>query len=359
MQKNIYTTSYYLLNQQFVDWVKKPSPESDRYWQDWQQKYPASVPVMQKAEKMLFDLEDFGQSPNGETKTISISDFNQKEASINKVKANIDSIIEKDIEEKGIKIQSRRKLYYSIAASISILLAAAWLFWQNTFTEKHQEIKEPEIVFLEKSTIGGQKLNLVLPDGSEVKLNSLSEIKFPQNFNINPEREVYLKGEAFFDVTKNPERPFIIHTENFKTKVLGTSFNIKSYQVDNNVSIAVSSGSVWVQNQLDTTSEVVLSPSEMLVYEKAEHESRVEEFDYKKILGWKDGFLVFEKATFEDITAGLSRWYGVNFTVNKPVQMQKGFTGTFENESLQNVLKGIAYSLKFKYEILDDKVIIN
>ena len=349
MQKNIYTTSYYLLNQQFVDWVKKPTPELDQYWQKWIVENPGTQPVMDKAKTLILDLE----------KPDTVDSYEI----VTRVKSNIDAIIEKDMTEKetaSLTVSwNRIRNVISIAASITILFVAGWFLMDNNFQNSSTQEILSETKLLTRRTEVGQKLNLNLPDGTEIKLNSLSELRFPENFNTSNKREVYLKGEAYFDVVKNPDKPFVIHSENFQTTVLGTSFNIKSYASDNNVSIAVSSGKVEVKNKVDSLQKVILTPSEMLVFEKAEKKGRVEIFDQKMIFGWKDGILVFDKATFKEILEGLNRWYGVQFEVNKQVKMKKGFSGTFENESLVNVLKGIGYSLDFKYEIKEDIVIIN
>lgn len=168
-----------------------------------------------------------------------------------------------------------------------------------------------------KKTLKGQKLNLFLGDGTEITLNAESSIRFPKIFE-GETREVFLEGEAFFDVYPDKERPFIITSDKLQTTVLGTSFNVRSYKDENNISVAVLSGKVKVK-AIDEKQKVIadnlLVPNEMLRFSKKDHGLVKKSVDIDKVLAWKNKTILFEKASFKEIIKELSRWYGVEFIV--------------------------------------------
>ncbi|MDW7694121.1 FecR domain-containing protein [Flammeovirgaceae bacterium SG7u.111] len=343
MKKRLHTLNDLILDQQFIDWVKRPTPESDRYWNDWIAQYPESVPTITKAKLLVSELDE---------KTLGT-----RIELIEKVKTNIDSYI---LEHSQATSQKNSiKLWYAIAASISIIMIAGWITWQKfgLTSDTNQEITG-SIAYLEKFTSKGQKLSLKLQDGTVIKLNSNSKLKFPENFNAHSTREVYLTGEAYFDVERDTTKPFIIHTGDLKTTVLGTSFNIMSYPSESKVKIAVESGRVGVKDTKTIGEEVVLSPTQMLVFDKEKSNSKIEEFDHSSIFGWKDGNLVFHKSSPDDVVSGLEKWYGVKIILKKDLKSKEGFSGTFQDQPLSNVLEGISFSLKFNYEMNADTVLI-
>ena len=152
---------------------------------------------------------------------------------------------------------------------------------------------------------------MVLEDGSRVWLNSESEFRYPSVFDQG-KREVYLKGEGYFEVVHDKERPFIVRTEKVSTRVLGTEFNVQSY-TGKAVNVTLVRGSVAVRGNNDqaNTSEVVLNPGENASWEGGRF--RVETVDALKYVAWKDGFFYYDNEPLENILNELGRWF--DFTV--------------------------------------------
>lgn len=274
----------------------------------------------------------------------------------------LDDLLEKVIANENPAFQSKpykKKTFYSIdqwlkvAAILVICFISAILI--NRFAALDQV--EPAPVVAEWKTVEnpkGIKSKITLPDGTMVMLNSASELKYPQFFS-DSQRVVELKGEAFFEVVRDEHRPFIIQTEKMTTEVLGTSFNIKAYADSENQYIAVVSGMVKVSNALGDAE--ILSPNEMGLINKDNNINKTP-FDLKQVTGWKDGIISFKRASFTDIQEQLSLWYGVDFITSKGFKMDSVYTGEYINETLKNVMDGIAYSSGFKYKISDNKVFV-
>ncbi len=244
--------------------------------------------------------------------------------------------------------------FLKVAAIIFIVVGIGAYFYVNQYTgAKNDQIGKNDIRFLNKAIPFGQKLTIKLSDGSTVKINSGSTLKYPESFK-HDRREVYLEGEAFFEVQRDENRPFIVHSKKLETIVLGTSFNIRAYKEDEKVEVAVVTGKVKVKREsTDNDSEVVLLPSEMVIVDKLEMEKI--EFTPEKVISWKDNIIHFEKASFEEVTKILERWYGVTF-IMETGGVKGRFEGSFQNLSLEEVLKGLNYTTKFDFKIEGDIV---
>ena len=257
--------------------------------------------------------------------------------------------------EGKVKGRSFLPYFLKIAATVAIVATAVWVL-MNAEGEKPDEILTSGPVQVEKHALYGQKITLKLPDGSMVTLNSGSKLIAPDRFEGDA-REVSLTGEAFFDVARDTSKPFVIHAGELTVQVLGTSFNVRTYADEDDISVAVLSGKVSVSGG-KTQDEHFLLPDEMLsYYTKEELFSQKKDFDKDLILGWKDQHLVFQDESIGNILKTLSRWYDVDFDIDagfdarKPFDQQKGFTGKFRNSTLNQVLESVAYNYRFEYEI--------
>ena len=231
---------------------------------------------------------------------------------------------------------------------------------------KYQYNNQPrvveEIVFIEKSNPNGRKSTIILPDGSKAILNSDSKIRYEKGFKENY-REVILEGEAFFEVERDETRPFIIRTGDISTTVLGTSFNIRAYAKSDNIEVAVVTGKVEVKkaSYYDNEAEdvVFLTPNKMASYQREERQLTTSSFNMDEVVGWKDGILIFKNADQMDIARSLKAWYGmdIEFKGGNNI-MNKRYTGKFDNNSLEYVLKAISYTSEISFEITDNKVIL-
>lgn len=335
--KNLRNVDDFVNNEQFVEWVLRPNEQSDQYWNNWMTMHPESEIEIKEAADLVRSFK-----------------VQEKNISYEEIMANYDQMAAELSESKANQtISTSRRQWLKYAASIlltgSIALAIFLSYKGEISSEFDQEAK-----LIEKEVPAGQKNTLKLADGSIIKLNAQSLLKFPERFEED-RRVVYLTGEAFFDIAEDKDRPFIIKTDKLETVVLGTSFNIKAYERDRSIQIAVISGTVKVQYQ-DAQPISTLTRKEMITYDTKTDDVAVSTFsDEINIIGWKDGILTFNRAGFDLVKEELSKWYGVEIIVRTDVNMGKGFTGKFENSSLETVLNGIAYVGNFKFKIDDKK----
>lgn len=238
-----------------------------------------------------------------------------------------------------------------VAASMALLLGLGYFVFQST----QQNVVPESIVEVTKSTQWGQKLNITLADGSKVRLNAGSTLSYPDKF-IGDNRTVELMGEAFFDVAKNPEKPFIIKSGEVETTVLGTSFNVNTYPENDEIAVTVATGKVKVASQ---EREVFLLPNEQGVFDKSTKNISKQTVDISYALHWKDGILHFEDTALNQVLERLEKWYGVSFQLENKQIGDCHITATFNNQNLTEVMESIVYTKKgMKYQFVNDKTVL-
>lgn len=241
------------------------------------------------------------------------------------------------------------------AACISLILLATFYFIQresNDITDR----SIPEMVV--KSTPAGMKSTIQLSDGSKVILNSGSKISYFKTFT-DSSRVITLEGEAFFEVAKDKTRPFSVVANGTTTTALGTSFNINARDQGCKVSLATGKVIVIPQKDKDHVEKTfVLNPGEALEVNNATGMAYKTVFDQNKDLLWKEGVLYFKQTPIKQIIETLELWYDVEFEVTGKLDLDKKYTGRFENASLAHVLDNMSYALDFEYLIQGKKVMI-
>lgn len=162
------------------------------------------------------------------------------------------------------------------------------------------------------STPRGGEFKVVLEDGTEVWLNADSRLTYPEKFGKS-ERRVQLEGEAFFKVTKNPEKPFYVVSGSQEVRVYGTEFNVEAYPDDNTIYTTLVSGRVSLKSLHAVTGEVMLSPGHQALYSQATETARIREVDTDVVTSWRKGMFVFENENLSQIMRQLSRWYDFDY----------------------------------------------
>lgn len=266
-----------------------------------------------------------------------------------------------EVVESNTPKKAHRRIYVKvgfiskIAATFLIILAFGYLIIRNI---ENAPPEDTSVAIIEKINPAGQKSKTFLPDGSEVWLNAESKLSYPEMFSDSI-REVLLEGEAFFSVVKNPEKPFVVRTGNISTTVLGTSFNIHAYTNEPSTYVALQSGKVKVDiKSAQGNREMFLEPGEGISYNRSSHLTVKEEFDEDILLGWKDGIINFEDANVDQVFSTLSRWYGVEFEIKNKKNESWTYEGTYKDETLENVLKGISFTKSFSYDFVNPKYVI-
>ena len=265
------------------------------------------------------------------------------------------------------KIKSPQKFQKSIfnyrnvltkAAFISMVLLSGFLGYQ--LISQNSPIKQVDNVLVYQSvfTRNGEIKEITLPDKSIVKLNNSSKIEYPINGFKGEERVIKLSGEAYFEVTHNSQKPFIVKTDNFTVKVLGTSFNVKAYQIAENQNVSVVTGKVKLTTK-GGNHEIFLSKGETaMINSKTKMLSKVN--SKPNLLKWIVGTLVFDGDKFDEIVQKISLHFDVNIKINnKKIDYERSFVGSFENEEeINEVLDVLSYYYNFSYKIKDEKTVI-
>ncbi len=274
-------------------------------------------------------------------------------------------------ENLAVPLKSNRKFYYFFlaAAALLIIVAGVWMFnKENTFLSN---AKVQTLV-----ADNGSRTRTILPDGSTVWLNAGSHISFSQNFNGRT-REVTLDGEAYFDVVKQPQRPFIVHVSGYDIKVLGTAFNVKSYTTDKTVETTLLRGLVQVTKQGATNEKpIFIRPNEKLIIDKIAANTGInlpytnelvpaspsKDYTIKNLdttqsekekieTAWVYNRLEFKGDNFEELAQKLERWYNISIVFEDDAVKRLSFYGSFEAETVQQAFDALKAAARFNYSI--------
>lgn len=168
------------------------------------------------------------------------------------------------------------------------------------------------------TTAVGEVKSIILPDGSKVWLNAKSELRYPKDLGDKNIREIMLNGEGYFEVERNVQKPFIINTENVKTTVLGTAFNVSAYQTNTSFRVTVVNGKVAVQ---DEGTEVILVKNEQAVFNKTSKKlSKNNTVDATQNILWKEGKLVFNSIMLEEVVADIERSHNTKIDIGENIK---------------------------------------
>lgn len=251
------------------------------------------------------------------------------------------------------KKRSLKKQFLRYASVVVGILIGGYGIYSGINIES--PIVAKQNVTILKRNSSGQKSKIHLSDGSIVHLNAQSEISYPKGFDED-KREIHLKGEAYFEVAKNVNRPFTVISKSVATTALGTEFNVNSFS--NDVQIALIEGSVEVKSMV-SENKLLLSPSDVVAYKPSSGQFLKTRKTAEESVLWTNSIIYFDKTPIEEVIATLNRWYAVDITTtNKRLDTNLTVSGSFKNQSLELVLNKIGYSLDFEYQIEGQNVLI-
>jgi transmembrane sensor len=229
-----------------------------------------------------------------------------------------------------------------LAGIIILPIAVFWgikgYTYRNSVKETWIEIKAP----------AWTRAQFSLPDGSTGCLSSNSSLKYYGNFKSD--RQVILNGEAFFDVSADKSRPFVVSTGEIVLKVTGTRFNIASYDNENNVEVVLEEGKLQFKNR-EMNKCYTMNPNDLLIYNKTHKEFSTEVVDPRKYISWTEGKLVFRNDPLDVVARRLGRWYSVDVEFNGSLNEDLRLRATFIDESLEEILALLKRSLPIEYKI--------
>ncbi|MBG7630123.1 MAG: FecR domain-containing protein [Bacteroidetes bacterium] len=204
----------------------------------------------------------------------------------------------------------------------------------------------------------GKTFKVTLSDGSIVHLNSGTTLKYPEQFDLESNRKVYLTGEAFFEVAKDKKRPFIVHSNNLDVEVLGTVFNISAYPDQTATDVVLIEGSVRLSENTNPLNNTLLAPNYKASWNDTSKAFDIENVDVNIYKAWTHGELVFKDASFASISKKLERSYNVQIINNNHFLATQKFTGTIniKESSVENILDSFELDTPFEYSKRDNVI---
>jgi len=240
---------------------------------------------------------------------------------------------------------------------LPLLVYSGYLTFRNTsFENQHEE----QVMVQTVTSRQGMVTQFDLADGTKVWLNSNSSLQFPTYFTKEI-REVKLSGEAFFEVTKNEKHPFRVKAKDLNIEVLGTSFNVVSYEDEQQLEVVLVEGKVKLSTEKDKVIKVfgTMNPGQRTVYDEENQIVDVEEVAVDKYIAWLNGNLIFQDDIMEDVVKRLSRWFNVEIIINDPEIKTYSYKAKFMNENLTQVLNLLKISAPIDYKITGNKLLPN
>ncbi|RAJ11644.1 FecR family protein [Arenibacter echinorum] len=211
---------------------------------------------------------------------------------------------------------------------------------------------EDKLVYNTLNIPFGRQFDLVLSDGTKVKLNSGSSIKYPVRFLKGQDRKVFLKGEAYFDVTTDKAHPFIVNADEMNIRVLGTQFNLSFYAEDEDISTVLVEGAVVLYKEgadVNTNSSSQLIPGQRAAWNKVNNTMTIKEVDTNIYTAWKDGYLLFKALPFYTIRSKLERHFNITIEDRSGRLANQIYTATFRNETIEEILEAFKEDTHFEY----------
>lgn len=261
---------------------------------------------------------------------------------------------EKTIDEKkqkrSVRMSSLRTEVLKVAAVVIVTLGLNFIY---NFVSDRREAVPMQSIYVPT----GQRVNLTLPDGTNVWLNARTRILYPAIFSKNV-RHVTVDGEAYFDVAKDKKRPFIVETDKCSMEVLGTKFNVEGYSDKEDFEVVLMEGSVKVASHSGLGDTLILSPDTKACLQK-DGKLKVEQVDDYNTYRWKEGLICFKTESFLSIMNDMEKYYGVSIVVENEKVLKYDFTGKFRQaDGIDYALRVLQKDISFRYERDDENQVI-
>lgn len=335
MNYYLYTAEDFVADESFIDYHLQKNENSILFWENWISLHPEKLDEIYNAQRILDVLY-----------------LRLNEEELGNEFEKFDGFLTSTQKEENLSFKHANKNTLSMALAIigvMLLIIGSWGIYQ--YNQKESSKNQ----YIVRQNPFGQRSVFQLSDGTKVTLNANSTLKFPNKFDLNA-RIVELTGEAFFEVTKNPEKPFIVKTENLSTTVLGTKFNINAHDLDQTIQISLVEGKVKVTSD-DKKGEIILHSNQKVFFHKSSSVFIKSNFDPVQVTAWKEGVIYFKNASFEEIAEKIHATYGI-VLINNVRKIKWDYTGQFDDTDYLTIIKSICYAKKLKYKIVNDTIII-
>ncbi len=313
-----FNTEDFIADERFVNWVIEPDEINEAFWNNWLAGNPEKKASVEEAKAFILSMNHKVVHPSLEAKS------------------RILDKIHEGIAPKEHRLSKSSSLPFAtlakVAAIVLVVLGAYW--YVNLSPDKTYQ------------TAYGDLEQIVLPDGSKVVLNANSRMKYTDNWKSDAKREVWLKGEAYFDVAKSKDgvkNAFVVHTPDVDINVLGTAFNVNARTA--NVDVVLEEGlvEIAINNEVDTKTNAThqLIPGYKASYDASAKSYSVEEVETNVYTAWKEGKLVFNNTSLEELKSLIEQTHGIKVKIANKDLKNKRLDGTIDNTDLDTVLSAL------------------
>lgn len=258
-----------------------------------------------------------------------------------------------DIEESSHSTRKTKRyiLWVAVAASVAAVVFVS--------TDVLLPAKPaPTVDFVQYSTKAGEIKTITLSEGTHVVMGPKGKIKYPVKFE-DQQRYVELTGEAYFEVSKNPHKPFIVHTNQLDVKVLGTHFNVDAGSNQNATIVSLFEGNVHVNVLNDHDGDYALKPGQELTFDRSKHQVYQHHLDSTSVLGWMTKTLFFNNEKLSDAARKIEKMYGVKIVFDNETTADTRIYAQFKNDSLKDVMDIICSGGNLKYQNDGNKIYLS
>jgi transmembrane sensor len=341
MNYSKFRTDDFVLDEAFMQWVVRG--ENDAFWQQFLMEYPAQKGAIEKARDFILAARQVAY-PQPSTSTTETMWQNIETATS---------------DNMPMKVVSRRWVWRAAAAVLVLAMASgAWLYFSketpSVFGDKNTLVKEVKTEYQ-------QRKQLTLPDGSVVTLNANTKIKVSDNWSDDNTREVWLDGEAFFEVVKKPNTgaaKFIVHTPQLNVEVLGTAFNVKARR--GATEVVLQSGKVRLNKAQDANfKEIVMNPGERVrIADETPKPVVNDKVETEKVTAWTNGKIIFDNTPLSEVVKAIEDHFGYEVVVQDKTLVTKLYTGELLTDSPDVFFKILSKTLHLKIDFEGKKMVI-
>lgn len=359
----LFDVSDFAMDDDFIRWVNEKDKIDNDFWDSWLSQNPDKHLAVAEARRIV-------ESIGTEQRVINEK---ERQHEIERLMRTIRDDQQEPVPKTRIATISKKWWY--AAATLLIAVASAGIYFLVKQNKESEKFAYTTITasrrLIENINTSQKAITLRLPDESTVELAANSRIAYANNFDSTDTRDVYLSGEAFFKVTKNPARPFRVFANEIVTKVLGTSFIVRSFEKDTIIKVTVRTGKVSVYSQVaadikktrssNQPGEIILTPNQELVYQKSKQKFQKALLEDPEVMlpdaaYQKDMF--YEDAPLEKVFTQLSKIYGISIIYDNELLKKCTVTADIRNESFYQKLELICKAIGARYEIIDGQVVI-
>ncbi len=345
----------------FKNWVLQPNAESESFWNHYLAQFPERSAVVEDARLLIIGLREAEAQHFPVEKTTKIWDNIQQ-----KIQSNED-------RQQGGRFFRLKIPYLRIAAALVVCVGLSyWWFSQNQSSSLYTTIfsgSKSDTDLVEEVNLGSTTKKIYLSDGSVVSLEKNSKLRYKKGFEAS-KRVVYLTGEAFFEISKNPKRPFLVYANEVITKVLGTSFRVTAYENAKDIVVSVKTGKVSVFANKSATEKdekledelkgVVLKPNQQAVYERNTDRLNKTLVALPDILVLPSNYhnFEFDNTPISQVFTTLEKAYGIEIVYDEDLMKACFLTAPLGNESLFEKMRVVCKTIGARYEIIDGQVVV-